>query len=61
MYSLGQAVGVAALLGGPLDDFVVHIGEVLHMAHGVAGMLQPAAQHIEGDIAEGRGPMWVAE
>ena len=38
-----------ALFVGALDDFVVHVGEVLHERHIVAAVFQIAAQHVKHD------------
>ena len=50
---LGQLGRFDALLLGPLDYLVVHVGEVLDVVHLEAQMLQIPAQHVEGDVAEG--------
>ena len=49
---LDQFVLRYAALLGPLNDLVVNIGEVLHVAHVVALVLKVAAQGVEHDVAE---------
>ena len=50
---LGQFGGFDALLLGPLDYLVVHVGKVLDVVHLKTEMFQIPAQHVEGDVAEG--------
>ena len=47
----------AALLGGPFEDLVVDVGEVLHEGHRVAPPLQMAAQHVPDDVTAGVAQM----
>ena len=51
--AFGQLAGFDTLLFGALYYLVVHVGEVLDVAHLEAQMLQVAAQHVEGDVAQG--------
>ena len=50
---LGNGLGCGALLVGPVDDLVVHVGEVLHEGHLVPPVLQVPAQHVEEDHGPG--------
>ena len=50
---IGQFVDGYILLLGPLDQLVVHVGEVLDVTHQVAPKLQVAPQHVERHVAQG--------
>ena len=38
---------------GPLNDLVVHVGEILHVIHLVAQVFQIPAQNVEGNVTQG--------
>ena len=50
---VGQRNGVDALLLGPLDNLVIHVGEVLDVLDRITQVLQVPAQNIESDVAQG--------
>ena len=51
--SLGQLLYAGPRLGGPLDDLIVQVGEVLDVPNAVIEVFQITAYHIEDDVAHG--------
>ena len=48
--AVGQLAPVAPVAGGPLEQRVVDVGDVLHVVHLVAGVAQRPPQEVEGDV-----------
>ena len=53
----GQRKGVDAFLIGPVDDLVVHVGEVLHVGHVIAPPQEIAAHRVEDHQGTGVAQM----